>query len=259
VPALAGAGLVLAACAPRPLTLPSGPAAPFPEYQDAYRQASAACRGVRTWSAEVALSGRSGRTKLRGHLLAGFAPGGLRLEGVAPFGPPAFVMVARDGDATLLLPRDRRVLRHAAPGEVVEALAGVALGPDALRALVAGCVAPGGAPGAGRAYPGGWVAVDFGDGATALLRRRNGQWQIDAGRLPGLTVEYRDFVGGTPRWLRLRSDADRPLVDLTLAASQVDINVPAPDAWFALDVPADAAPLTLAELREAGPLGQRNQ
>jgi len=258
--ALAGAGLGLAAaCAPRPVALPSGPAAPFQDFQYAYRQASESCRGVRTWSGEVALSGRSGRAKLRGRLLAGFAPGGLRLEGVAPFGPPAFVMVARDGDATLLLPRDRRILRHAAPGEVVEALAGVALGPDALRALVAGCVAPDGAPHDGRAYPDGWVAVDLGDGAAALLRQRDGRWRIDAGRLPGLTVEYRDFASGTPRWLRLRSDtADRPPVDLTLAASQVDINVPAPAAWFALDVPPDAVPLTLAELRQAGPLGQKN-
>jgi hypothetical protein len=30
----------------------------------------------------------------------------MRLEGVAPFGPPAFILVARGQNATLLLPRD---------------------------------------------------------------------------------------------------------------------------------------------------------
>jgi hypothetical protein len=40
-------------------------------------------------------------------------PGSLRLEGVAPFGSPAFILAARAGRATLLLPRDNRVLSGA--------------------------------------------------------------------------------------------------------------------------------------------------
>jgi hypothetical protein len=43
-------------------------------------------------------------------------------------------------------------------------------------------------------------------------------------------------------------------VDITLALSQVDVNVPVPDEAFTVNVPPDAAPLTLEELRQAGPM-----
>ena len=50
---------------------------------------------------------------MRGRAIAGFdLPGSLRLEGVAPFGPPAFILAGRDEAATLLLPRENRVLRE---------------------------------------------------------------------------------------------------------------------------------------------------
>ena len=63
---------------------------------------------------------------MRGRLLAGLAaPASARLEAVAPFGPPVFIFVARDDEATLLLPRDRRVLEHGRPTAVLDAVAGV--------------------------------------------------------------------------------------------------------------------------------------
>jgi outer membrane biogenesis lipoprotein LolB len=248
--------LVLAACTRSPLELPAEPGKPFPGYAEAFRQAVATCEGVRTWSAEIALSGRSGTEKLRGRLLAGLAPGALRLVATAPFGQPAFVLVAHDGVATLLLPRDRRVLRDAAPAEVVEALAGVALDPNALRALVSGCLTPDRTPAGGMSYPKGWFSVDLDhDESRAFLRKDGETWQIVAGVLPGLSVEYGEFRQGTPRWVRLRTTAAAGTgADLTLAVSQVDINVPA-EGWFTVSVPHDYTPLTLDELRAAGPLG----
>jgi hypothetical protein len=39
--------------------------------------------------------------------------------------------------------------------------------------------------------------------------------------------------------------------------SQADINTELDPAAFEVDVPADAAPITLDDLREAGPLGQK--
>jgi len=256
VPLVAAVAIVLTACAKAPLELPAGPGKPFPGYPDAFRQAVSACEGVRTWSAEIALSGHSGVEKLRGRLLAGLAPGGLRLVATAPFGQPAFVLVARDETATLLLPRDRRVLRDAAPADVVEALAGVALGPDALRALVSGCVTPDRTAVGGMSYPEGWFSVDLGQEHRAFLRKDGATWQIVAGVLPGLTVEYGDFHQGTPRWVRLRAQAAGATeTDLTLAISQVDINVPS-DGWFTVTVPDDYAALTLDQLRAAGPLGE---
>ena len=55
------------------------------------------------------------------------APASARLEAVAPFGPPLFIFAATDDDATLLLPRDERVLEHGRPAEVLDAVAGVPL------------------------------------------------------------------------------------------------------------------------------------
>ena len=43
--------------------------------------------------------------------------------------------------------------------------------------------------------------------------------------------------------------------DLTLRLSQLEINMPLDAAVFEVEVPADATPLTLDELRRAGPLG----
>lgn len=245
------------ACAARPLELPSGEGAPFPAFRAAFDEAAASCRGVRTWTAEIALAGRAGRMKIRGRAFAGLAPpGALRLEALAPFGQPIFVLVARAGEATLLLPRDRRVLRHDSAAEILEAVTGVAIDPDGLRHVVTGCLADA-EPGGGRAYAGGWHAVDLGSSATAFLRQTAGRWRIEAGSLPGLAVEYREFDGARPRRIRLRAQpsGDLAAADLTLTISQVETNVAVPDRAFTMDVPADAVPLTLEELRDAGPLG----
>ncbi len=250
-------GAPLTACAPRAIDLPSGAGAPFPEFRAAFEEATDSCRGVRTWTAEIGLAGRAGRMKIRGRAFVGLArPGALRLEGLAPFGQPVFVLVASESESTLVLPRDRRVLRHGAAAAIVEALVGVAIGPDELRHVVTGCVAAGDATG-GRAYARGWHAVDLQGSTTAFLRHAGGRWRVEAASLPGLSVEYREFDGARPRRVRLRAQAAGATTasDLTLTISQVEINVALPDTAFAIEVPADAVPLTLEELRDAGPLG----
>ena len=149
------AGLLAAACggAPR-VTLPSGSATPFPAAIDAFREAVHDCVDVKTLSASLSLSGRAGSTKLSARVDAGFAaPGRLRLEGFPKInfgGKPFFVLVAAGSDATLVLTRDRRVLRGAPPSAIIQALTGIALEPDDLRALVAGCAVADGPPSDGR-------------------------------------------------------------------------------------------------------------
>src|SRR6266487_4068637 len=125
---------LVTACAPKPPLLPSGSGSPFPDYQAAYRQATSSCRAIKTMTASMAMSGKVGTMKLRGRIDAGFeAPARARLEGLAPFGKPVFTLVADGNRGTLVLPREDRVLRDAPPDQIVEALAGVRLGPDALR------------------------------------------------------------------------------------------------------------------------------
>src|SRR5687768_4941678 len=79
-------------CAAPLMKLPSGVGVPAADAADALAQATAACRGIRTLTAEIALSGTAGGRRVRGRLSAGVAaPASVRLEAVAPFGPPVFV------------------------------------------------------------------------------------------------------------------------------------------------------------------------
>lgn len=250
--------LLLSGCAARRLTLPSGSGSPFPAFADAYKEAVAECRASRTIRATLSLSGRAGDTRLRGTVDGGFAaPADVRLEGRAPFGRPAFILVARgNDDATLVLPRDNRVLRGAPPAAIVESLAGVALEPAELRAVVAGCGFGAADPGSGRAYAEGWVAVDAGQGSS-YLRQTDGRWRLVAATRGPLTIEYADFSGGRPSTIRMRTaPASGARTDLTVRVSDVDINVPLEAEVFRVEVPAGADPLTLDELRRAGPLGE---
>ena len=271
--------LATAACAPKRLALPSGPGTPTAEFQAPFDQASISCRGVRTLRTTIRLAGRAGGQRMRGTLIAGLAqPDALRLEGVAPFGPPAFILVAHDESATLLLPRDNRVLTGVSAADILEALAGVRLDPAALRALLAGCVVADPQPAAGRVFDKGgvikigygttgyprqrWMAIEVGHGTTAYLRQQQGQWRIVAGVLPGLEVQYGQFEAGLPRQVQIQSRADQALavpVNLTLTLSDLSTNVTLNASAFEVDVPRDAAPMTLAELRDSGPLGVKEK
>ncbi len=250
-----------AACAPKRLALPTGAGTPVTDFRPALDRASSACGSVRTLRTTIALSGRAGGQRMRGTLLAGLEPPDkVRLEGVAPFGPPAFILAARDGSATLLLPRDNRVLTGVSAADILEALAGIRVDPAQLRAILTGCVVAGPEPTSARGFDKGWMAVDIRGGTTVYLREQQSQWQIVAGVLPDLEVEYRAFENGLPRQLLITSRSGRQArteVNLTLALSDVATNVTLNPAAFEVQVPRDAAPMTLAELRDGGPLGQR--
>jgi hypothetical protein len=238
--------------------LPGDPGAPFPDYADTHRQVTMTCAGVRTMTAELALSGRAGGQNMRGRAIAGFErPASMRLEGVAPFGPPAFILAARAGMATLVLPRDNRVLRMAPAEDILGALTGVALSPADLQAILTGCVVADPEAAGGRLHQNGWASIDLGGGATLFLERVDGAWQPRAARRPGWQIEYPSWQGGLPRTVRLRSLDAAVDVDLTAAVSQQETNVPLDRAAFTVAVPASALELTLDELRDAGPLRAR--
>jgi hypothetical protein len=248
-------------CAPRLVTLPSGSGSAYPDYARTFEQATERCRAVRTMAAVLSISGRAGTHRLRAKLDAGFAvPARVRLEFPAP-GRPIFTYVAVGEEATLVLPREGRVLRNAPPAATLEALAGVAIGPEDLRMIVAGCGFATGAATAGRTFEGAWVAVDFGN-ATGWFQQVDGAWQMTAAVRGSVEVRYADFQAGLPATIRLRATPERmpgeaaSLTDLTIRLSQVDINEPLGDEVFRVDVAADATPMTLEQLREAGPLGR---
>jgi hypothetical protein len=120
-----------------------------------------------------------------------------------------------------------------------------------------------------RTFSGGWAAI-YADRVTMWLQQIEGEWRLavatraTATSAPGaLEVRYSDFVAGRPATIRLRALADDTVsgqrkanTDLTIRLSQVEVNQPIDPAAFAVDIPADAAPITLDELRRAGPLGR---
>ena len=255
--AVLGLCAFVSACGPKAPALPNGGGAAFPDAASAYAEATSQCRGVRTLSAELALSGRAGRQKLRGRVLGGFSePGRVRLEAPAPFGRPVFTLVVRDGMATLVLNRDRRVVRDAPPAALVEARTGDGHGPDELRAAVAGGGVGVGQVCSGQSYPGDWATVEGSQGRS-WLRRVAGAWRLVANVHDALEIRYDEFASGHPSVVRFRTTpAQGAATDLTLRLTQVDINVTLGAEVFEVEVPDDATPLSLEELRRGGPLGQ---
>jgi hypothetical protein len=245
--------LALAACAPARPTLPTGTGTPFAEFDAAYTQAVEQCRSARSVLAELGLSGRAGGTRLRGRISAGLvAPDSIRLEGVA-FGRPIFILAGSGGRATLLLVREDRVVRDEPPAAIVEALTGVSLGPSDLVPVIAGCGLGAGTASNGRTFNNEWAAVDTGD-TTTYLRRIDGSWRIGAVVRRDLQVLYSDFARGLPSAVHLRTGA---VADITLRISQLEMNTTIEPVAFGVNVPPDALPLTLDELRRAGPLGEK--
>jgi hypothetical protein len=254
--------------APRVLLLPTEGGSPVSDAGAVYDAAFRRCADLRTLSAEIAVSGRAGRQKIRARLLAGFsAPGAIRLEAVAPFGRPGFILAADATEATLLLPRDGRVLTGAAPADILEALSGIPLSPDDLRRVLAGCPDGSATVVDARRYGTTWTVLDFGEGRRAYFRARSGQWPLTALVRPGLVAEYMETVtaGAQPPAVRLRDDPCGPAnpscaaaadgrFDVTLRLSQVEVNVLLPADAFTVSVPPDAAPISLDELRDAGPM-----
>ncbi|CAN5612272.1 hypothetical protein BH23ACI1_BH23ACI1_06350 [soil metagenome] len=257
--AVVAALCLLAACGARRPVLPTGSGAPFPGFEAAHDEATRECRAVDSLTASLGLSGRSGPTRLRGRIDAGLeAPARVRLEGFPPviYGSrPFFVLVATGDEATLVLPRDERVLLGARPAEIVEALAGVPLGPADLRALLAGCGLAPAQLGEARRFERGWAAIDQGE-ATIFIRQIDGRWRVAAAARDTMTIHYDDYVAGRPQSIRIRTEPARreAATDLTLRLSDVEWNVPLGDRVFVVDVPARAFPLTLEELRMSGPL-----
>ena len=249
--------LAAGACAPKPVMLPSGTGAPYADFAQPLAAATRPCGDVRSITAELGLSGRVGGTKLRGRAIVGAeAPDRIRLEALAPFGPPVFILASREGMATLLLPRDDRFIADAKPEQIVEALTGVSIDPASLRSALTGCAIDLGSPVGARIYGDQWLAVENANGDALFLQQVNGAWRVRGARTPAFTVTYDELGPSQPARLTIRAEGALT-AEIRLRLSQVEINPPLGPEAFRVDVPADAAPLTIDELRDAGPLGEK--
>jgi len=254
------AALSTASCAVPLMKLPAGPGVAASDGSARLAEATAACLDVSTISAALTVSGRVHGNRVRGRLLAGLAaPDSLYMEAPAPFGGPLFVLAASNGDATLLLPRDHRVLEHGQPEAVMEAIAGVPLSPANLKSTLSGCDgSAAGANGDARAVGDDWRIL-AGEPVRYLRRdRATGAWHVVSvvhGGADGWRVDYAGFVGGLPRSIRLLSNAPQRF-DLQLELSQVDINVGIDATAFHVTLPPGMQPISIDELRAGDTLSR---
>ncbi|MFP5378171.1 MAG: hypothetical protein ACLGHP_00120 [Vicinamibacteria bacterium] len=245
----------LAGCAARVPARPPAASTPDPSAVARFVEATRACPGMRTLTAELRLAGRVGTERIRARLIAGFAaPASIRLEAVAPFGPPGFILAGVNDRARLVFPRERQVLDEAAVPDVLDALAGLDLGAGDLRRIVSGCVADAEARD-GRNHGRGWTSVALGAETRVYLRERQGRTLVVAADHDGWQIDYAAHVAGIPRQVRVRRAGTG--VDLTAEVASLEINVPVPDAAFVVDAPANAEVITLGALRAASPLHAR--
>jgi outer membrane biogenesis lipoprotein LolB len=245
--------LFLSACATRTLNLPTDPGTPLRDHEQVLASLTAACRGVRTLTAALGLSGRAGDDRLNGRVIAGFErPAAIRLEGVGAFGQVGFILAARGDDAVLLLPREERVVRGARAEQILGRLVGVALAPADLLAILTGCVVPAPKATAASIHGNGWASFTLDGGATLYASQVAGAWRLRAARREGWTVEYPEWQGTFPGAVRLRSSD--PPVDLTATVSELETNVDIDAAAFRVEVPRDTITISVDELRAVGPL-----
>lgn len=253
IPALVS--LVAAACGRPLLKLPAGPRMPAADGASVIDQATAACRTISTITLEMSVRGSVGGQRLRGRLSAGLArPASARLEAVASFGQPAFFFVATNDEATIYMPRDRRVARGR-PDALLEAVAGVPLDAPALRSVVTGCARMPSAAGV-QAIGDDWRVTSDGNDEVYFRRDRPGSsWRLAATvKRSAWRADYANFANGLPRTIRLVSTpAGR--FDLQLELSQVELNTALGPDVFRLEVPASAETISVDELRRSGPLG----
>ena len=260
-----------AACATMaPPKTPDGPWMADPDGAAILASATAACRGVRTLTAEIAVGGRVGGSRLRGRVLAGFERGGsLRLEAPAPFGAPLFILTARQDRATLWLPRDRRILRDAPVADVLDAIAGLRRSSDDLLGLLSGCLTAQTPAVSGdvRRNGTGWLLATLPDDTTAFLTRDGSTWRLRAGHRAAASgasswsVNYERFAGAFPDLVRIwtgpPAEGSTAGAVLSLEVSQRDTNTAVDSRAFDAVTAKDATTMTLDELRRTGPLADR--
>jgi hypothetical protein len=265
-PAVAGLFLatLVSACAAKLPPRPMGAAVADPTAAAAFAAATSACKGFRSIEGELTLSGRAGEERVRGRVLTGLEPGGaVRLEVVAPFGAPFVILAGRNERATLVLPRERRVLADTGVRDVLERITGLALGADDLRLILSGCLVEPAAPSDGRQWGSEWKAVTIGPERVAYLRMQNGQPVLTAADYGAWHIDYSGHLSGFPRVVRVRSSALGPRslgeggIDIIARIEQLQVNTQInPRAW-SVDVPSDAVPMTLDELRSIAPLAEK--
>ena len=232
---------------------PAGPGAPAPEAAAAWAEATAGCRTAQAYVAALRVSGRFGSERLWPVSIEAAVTADRSIYlGANAGGQSVFVLAGTANRATLWLRRDERVVA-AAPADIMDAIVGVSIPPDQLLAVLTGCVA--------RSFDmtraarhGRLLSVDTSD-ARLHLEQRDGQWRVKFAETDAFVVEFGAHDGALPKEIWMWSVRGRvPAASLRFVVTDPEVNGQIDPAVFQLPRGAAAAsPLTLEELRAAGP------
>ena len=248
--------IATAACGRSMFVPPSTPGVPAPDAEQAWKQASSACRDARSYSALLRVSGRVGNERLWPVEIesAVTADQSIYLNAVAG-GQTVFVLAGTAGRASLWLRADQRVTT-AATSDILDAIIGLSVSPAELLAILAGCVARDMA--IVRAERQGQFLTISTKDASVYLTQQAGTWRTHAAVTPSFTIEFGGAPGPAPAEIWMWSAPNAPRASLHLRASEVAINSTIPADVFTLPSAAKAAtPLSLEELRASGPFRNR--
>jgi hypothetical protein len=244
-------------CGGQRVQLPADPGTPLPDFAAVHRQLAAGCSDVRTLRTALSLAGSANGERLRGTLGVGFrAPDSLYLEFRAgPFNTLGFKLAADAGGATLLLPREKQVVRAMRAADVLGALTGIALDPSDLMAILTGCVVPSPNPTGGRQYANGWISIELAGMATMYAQQSGGRWRVIAAQRGAWRIEYPEWPAASRFPKRVALRAGQPVaVDVRATLVDPEANVDLGDEVFTLAVPADTDVIPLEQLQRSGPL-----
>jgi hypothetical protein len=242
--------LTLTGCAARGFVPPSGAPVPFPEGTDVWTGLTQTCRDVSGYRAQLRVSGRVNGARVPG-LTAGVALEGPRIALETRYGGTRLFTIAGEAsDAVLLLHREARFVRGPA-ADVVDALVGLRLEPARLLALLTGCITGSDVSRADRI---GALARLTASDAVIYLRQQAGAWRLRAAELDGLMVDFRRVEDGWPRQMMIRRAAD---VSVTVEVIEFEDNPPLVPGLFRATVPEPFVEMSLGDLRDNGPFGDR--
>lgn len=250
-----------AGCAPKVhLDLPTGQGTPLADVSSAERAARASCQTPAALTTDLRLSGRIDGDRVRGTLQVGVTRDTMRLEGLAPFGAPVFVLAARPGAAVLVLPREDAVAHGASARDLLDAVVGVPLEPADLLAIVAGCGVADWTVRGGAAFGSAWMRLDLDEGRVLWLRQGSaGAPVLMAAADARWQIEYTRSGPGWPAAIRLRParSSDAAQTDAVFAVDAPEPMDALPGGALDVTVPAGARELSIADLRARRGLTER--
>ena len=219
--------LLVAAC-PKPQTI----AGPAPEAPALYAQAQAAHQQPQTLTCDakavVDAPENAGRYALH---ISVKRPGSVRIEALTPLGDPAAVLVADQGNFSLLDLRNNVFYRGPATPRNLSRLIPAPLTADQLVALITGAIPEGGEPLTAKRDDDGYLL-----GLQQELVWLGNDMRVRRVERGGWSVVLDDHDEGVPHTIHLEAPSRNTKVDLRL--SKVATGKPPPDTAFRLTPPA---------------------